>query len=105
MKKLLLIGLSFLLMIVGCDRYEFLSSTTWFDKWTGNAYRKQTVCEKVDISTMPISLKKEIDEWRIRNNALWKISDKGVYRFHKKEFYNVWDEYDNRNCQKKWVKQ
>ena len=31
MKKLLLIAL----LIVGCDRYEFLSSTTRFDKWTG----------------------------------------------------------------------
>ena len=39
MKKLLLP----VLLIVGCDRYEYVNDNKKFDKWTGNTYIKKMV--------------------------------------------------------------
>jgi len=101
-----------LLLIVGCDRYEFKNPQVRYDKWTGNVHILKMVCSKVkkiNSSSRPFSVKLSIDGFREkRQNSI--IDDCAVYNILKKSNpYLEWDEcdkaYDDRKCKKKWVKQ
>ena len=69
-----------LLLIVGCDRYEFKTQRIRYDKWCGNVHHLITECEEVDEDTMPYSGRIEIDGWKKEYSHFADWSDLRIYR-------------------------
>ena len=101
-----------LLLVVGCDRYEYISDDKRFDKWKGNTHLLKQDCEEIDEDTVPVAVKNLIDKWKEKYPSLTLWTNSMIYHDLKTDDiwkdvarYAYWREVEKPKCKMIWVKQ
>ena len=94
--KLLLIAL----LIVGCDRYQYIADDKKIDKWFGNTYIKTE--KEPDDSTMPSYVQEKMLEWKADKLISRKYFGGNTFSNNNAQIYRNLKTYNRRDKQFTW---